>query len=169
MPTCAGEYFVGIQFQNVAAALVFEKALLAISEEDPQLQNDAIPRNVNRGPRFGKGWSCVGLIAGVEAFWCKGCLSIHCASCFSTKVCFRICFMSLHHIVIDPPLYWKRAARGNHDSDMIFDISDTTFGLSGWRFSKLAVEANETYPTKGPKGIGMYLLLIFKSHITIDS
>ena len=46
---------MGIQFQNVAAALVFEKALLAISEEDPQLQNDAIPRNVNRGPRFGKG------------------------------------------------------------------------------------------------------------------
>ena len=29
-----GEYFVGIQFQNVAAALVFEKTLLAISEED---------------------------------------------------------------------------------------------------------------------------------------
>jgi len=29
-----GEYFVGIQFQNVDAALKFEKALLAISQED---------------------------------------------------------------------------------------------------------------------------------------
>ena len=38
---------MGVQFESVTNALDFEKVLLEISEDDPQLQND--------GPRFGNG------------------------------------------------------------------------------------------------------------------